>query len=65
MKRPRSPDVRAIKLNPMEIAKALRRFQDWGPTSRLTLMLALRQVADTEEAYWVLVEETRRMMEAS
>jgi DNA-binding XRE family transcriptional regulator len=60
-----SPDVRAIKLNPIEIAKAFRRFPDWGPTSRLTLMLALRQVADTEEAYWILVEEIRRMMEAS
>jgi transcriptional regulator with XRE-family HTH domain len=58
-----SPDVRAIKLNPREIATALRRFSDWGPTSRLTLMLALQQTADSEKQYWALVEEVHQLSE--
>jgi len=57
-----SPDVRSIKLNPQEIAMALKRFPDWGPTSRLTLMLALRHNADSPEEHLALVEEVKNLM---
>jgi hypothetical protein len=57
-----SPDVRSIKLDPQEIATALKRFPKWGPTSRLTLMLALKHSAKSAEEHLALVEEVNSLM---
>lgn len=55
-------DARAIKLNPQEIAKALKQHPRWGPTSRLVLMLALERSAANREDGLALVEEANVLL---
>lgn len=63
-----SPDVESVEISPDGIAQAvtsLDRFPKWGPTSKLTLMLALKASAKSfEEEAW-LIEKTRQLATGS
>lgn len=62
--RDRSPEVSSIELTPQGVAEALAnpRYQTWGPTSKLALMLALTQGTSSESERSSMISEVKQNM---